>query len=116
MSAPFTARHPWSGGAPQGSSFFSELSITEWTATGHHGAVVLDAFPYAPPPAGAKVALCAPNAAAQAMSGLDFEGIYEAHFDFVWRNARRLGVPAANVDDAVQEVFLVVHRRLGEFE
>jgi RNA polymerase sigma-70 factor (ECF subfamily) len=45
-----------------------------------------------------------------------FEAIYEEHFDLVWRNIRRLGVPEAGVDDAVQEVFLVVHRRLGAFE
>ncbi len=47
---------------------------------------------------------------------LDFEALYDDHFDFVFRNVRRLGVPDAHVDDAVQEVFLVVHRRLGEFE
>jgi RNA polymerase sigma-70 factor (ECF subfamily) len=29
---------------------------------------------------------------------------------------RRAGVPLGAVDDAVQEVFIVVHRRLGEFE
>ncbi|MEM6370164.1 MAG: sigma-70 family RNA polymerase sigma factor [Myxococcota bacterium] len=45
-----------------------------------------------------------------------FAVIYEQHFDFVWRSARRLGVPSAAVDDAVQDVFLVVHRRLHEFE
>jgi len=42
--------------------------------------------------------------------------IYAAHFDFVWRNLQRLGVPPHSVDDAVQDVFLVVHRRLSEFE
>ena len=42
--------------------------------------------------------------------------IYRAHFYFVWRNARRLGVPEANLDDAVQDVFIVVHRRLGDFD
>ena len=47
---------------------------------------------------------------------LDFEDVYDACFDFVWRNARRLGVPDEQVDDAVQEVFLVVHRRLADFE
>jgi RNA polymerase sigma-70 factor (ECF subfamily) len=47
---------------------------------------------------------------------LSFEDVYEQHFDLVWRNIRRLGVPEALVDDAVQEVFMVVHRRLGEFE
>lgn len=45
-----------------------------------------------------------------------FEEVYEECFDLVFRNVRRLGVPDAMVDDAVQEVFLVVHRRLGEFE
>lgn len=45
-----------------------------------------------------------------------YEAIYEEHFDFVWRNVRRLGVPEASADDAVQDVFLVVHRRLAEFE
>jgi RNA polymerase sigma-70 factor (ECF subfamily) len=47
---------------------------------------------------------------------LEFEAVYEDYFDFVFRNVRRLGVPEAGVDDAVQEVFLVVHRRLSEFE
>jgi RNA polymerase sigma-70 factor (ECF subfamily) len=56
------------------------------------------------------------RAAAEAEERLDFEGVYDACFDFVWRNARRLGVPDAQVDDAVQEVFLVVHRRLADFE
>jgi RNA polymerase sigma-70 factor, ECF subfamily len=42
--------------------------------------------------------------------------IYHAHFHFVWRNARRLGVPEASVDDVVQDVFIVVHRRLGDFD
>jgi RNA polymerase sigma-70 factor, ECF subfamily len=42
--------------------------------------------------------------------------VYEAHFDFVWRCARRLGVSPHAVDDVVQEVFLVVHRKLCEFE
>jgi RNA polymerase sigma-70 factor (ECF subfamily) len=45
-----------------------------------------------------------------------FEEVYAEHFDFVFRTLRRLGVPGAVVDDAVQEVFLVVHRRLGEFQ
>jgi RNA polymerase sigma-70 factor (ECF subfamily) len=45
-----------------------------------------------------------------------FEAVYDATFDVVWRNLRRLGVPDAQLDDAVQEVFLVVHRRLSEFE
>jgi len=47
---------------------------------------------------------------------LSFDEVYEAHFDFVWRSARRLGVREGAIDDVVQESFLVVHRRLAEFE
>jgi RNA polymerase sigma-70 factor (ECF subfamily) len=35
-----------------------------------------------------------------------------AHFDFVWRSLRRLGLPAADADDGAQEVFVVVSRKL----
>lgn len=45
-----------------------------------------------------------------------FAEAYEAHFDFVWRSARRLGVPDASIDDVVQDVFVTVYRRLSEFE
>jgi len=44
------------------------------------------------------------------------EALYERHFDFVWRNARRMGVREEDIDDAVQEVFIVVFRRYDEFE
>ncbi len=43
-----------------------------------------------------------------------FETVYEAHVDFVWRNAHRLGVADEALDDVVQQVFLVVHRRLAD--
>jgi RNA polymerase sigma-70 factor, ECF subfamily len=42
--------------------------------------------------------------------------LYEQHFGFVWRSLRALGVEPAVLDDAVQEVFLVVHRRGRDFE
>lgn len=47
---------------------------------------------------------------------IDFTSVYEGNFSFVWRTVRRLGVDPAAVDDLVQEVFLVVHRRLRDFE
>ncbi len=50
------------------------------------------------------------------LNGLRFEDVYGEHFPFVWRSVRRLGVDASAVDDVVQEIFLVVHRRLAEFE
>jgi RNA polymerase sigma-70 factor (ECF subfamily) len=42
--------------------------------------------------------------------------IYERYGDFVWRNLRRLGISEEATDDALQDVFLVVHRRLSDFE
>jgi RNA polymerase sigma-70 factor (ECF subfamily) len=45
-----------------------------------------------------------------------FDDVYERHIDFVWRILRRLGVPARSLDDAAQDVLLVVHRRLGSFD
>ncbi len=47
---------------------------------------------------------------------LDFTRLYESYFDFVWRSVRRLGVRDAQLDDAVQDVFVVVHRQLADFE
>jgi RNA polymerase sigma-70 factor (ECF subfamily) len=46
----------------------------------------------------------------------DLATLFRTHFDFVFRVARSLGVPAGAIDDAVQDVFLTVHRRLSEFE
>ena len=45
-----------------------------------------------------------------------FERVYRDHFDFVWRSLRALGVTDSSVDDAAQDTFVVVHRRLPEFE
>ena len=45
-----------------------------------------------------------------------FEEVYEAQFAFAWRNLRRLGVAESQLRDAAQDVFLVVHRRLADFE
>jgi RNA polymerase sigma-70 factor (ECF subfamily) len=42
--------------------------------------------------------------------------LFDTQFDFVWRSLRRLGVPELTVDDATQEVFLVVSRRLADIE
>jgi len=47
---------------------------------------------------------------------LAFDDVYAAHVHFVWRIARAFGVPEAGLEDAVQDVFVVVHRRLAEFE
>jgi RNA polymerase sigma-70 factor (ECF subfamily) len=45
-----------------------------------------------------------------------FERIFRDEVRFVGRTLRYLGVPASSVEDACQEVFLVVHRRLADFD
>lgn len=47
---------------------------------------------------------------------LPFRVLYERHFAFTWRALRYLGVPEAGLDDAAQELWVVVHRRYAEFE
>lgn len=47
---------------------------------------------------------------------MTFGEVYAQHFRFVWRSLRRLGVPESDAPDGVQDVFLIVHRRLPEFE
>jgi RNA polymerase sigma-70 factor (ECF subfamily) len=46
----------------------------------------------------------------------DFDTVYDEHFAYIWRAARRLGIRPADTDDVVQEVFVVAHRKLPEFE
>jgi RNA polymerase sigma-70 factor (ECF subfamily) len=45
-----------------------------------------------------------------------FRELYDQYFGFVWRCAANRGVRPAALDDVVQEVFIVVHRKLPEFE
>jgi RNA polymerase sigma-70 factor (ECF subfamily) len=45
-----------------------------------------------------------------------FDEVYAQHVAFVWRVLRALGVPPAQLEDAAQDVFVVVHRRLPSFE
>lgn len=45
-----------------------------------------------------------------------FEAAYRKHFAFAWRSLRRLGVPERDLNDAAQDVFLVVYRKLQGFD
>jgi RNA polymerase sigma-70 factor, ECF subfamily len=45
-----------------------------------------------------------------------FADMFESHFAFVWRTARRLGAPEPSLDDVVQETFVVAYRRQRDFE
>jgi RNA polymerase sigma-70 factor (ECF subfamily) len=45
-----------------------------------------------------------------------FDEVYAEHVAFVWRTLRTFGVAESQLEDAVQDVFVVVHRRLPEWE
>jgi RNA polymerase sigma-70 factor (ECF subfamily) len=46
----------------------------------------------------------------------EFANLFMAHAGFVWRVLRRIGVPEADAEDVLQEVFLVVHNKLARYE
>ncbi|WP_437989721.1 RNA polymerase sigma factor [Sorangium sp. So ce145] len=43
-----------------------------------------------------------------------YRALVDAHFDFIWRSLRGLGVPAGSADDAAQHVFLIAYQKLAE--
>lgn len=45
-----------------------------------------------------------------------FDALYEREFGYVWSTLRRLGVASQDVEDLAQEVFVVVHRRLTDYD
>jgi RNA polymerase sigma-70 factor (ECF subfamily) len=66
---------------------------------------------------GAAHQLALPGEATGAIPGpASFDELYGQHFDFVWRSLFRLGVPSALVEDAAQDTFVVVHRRLESLQ
>ena len=47
---------------------------------------------------------------------LTVEDVFREHAVFVWKKLRKFGVLERDVEDMVQEVFIVVQRKLPEFE
>jgi RNA polymerase sigma factor (sigma-70 family) len=45
-----------------------------------------------------------------------FDALYRQELGFVWRMLRYHGVPDTTIEDAVQDVFLVVHRRWADWD
>jgi RNA polymerase sigma-70 factor (ECF subfamily) len=80
--------------------------VTEPAQSGHYGDVL---------PASQSAQSIAP-ASANTPNLPQFREIYDSHFNFVYRSARRLGVHERSLDDATQDVFIVVHRKLTDFE
>jgi RNA polymerase sigma-70 factor (ECF subfamily) len=56
-----------------------------------------------------------PMGATPVATALDVTAVHERHVDFVWKTLQRLGVRPADLEDALQDVFVVVHRRLDSF-
>lgn len=50
------------------------------------------------------------------MSELTTGEIFDAYAPFVLRMVRRLGVSESDREDVAQEVFIVIHRKLGQFD
>jgi RNA polymerase sigma-70 factor (ECF subfamily) len=49
-------------------------------------------------------------------SDLDFDKVYDSMVEYIWNTVCRMGVRGSDRDDVVQEVFVVVFRRLSEFK
>lgn len=49
-------------------------------------------------------------------TSMDFDQVFHRYAGRVSRTLRSLGVDTASVDDATQDVFVVIHAKLGEFE
>jgi RNA polymerase sigma-70 factor (ECF subfamily) len=45
-----------------------------------------------------------------------FPTLYKTYFDFVWSMTRQLGVNQAELDDVVQEIFIIIHARMHTIE
>jgi RNA polymerase sigma-70 factor (ECF subfamily) len=64
----------------------------------------------------ASFAFESPLSAARTRDIPSIADVFREHAPFAWRALRRLGIPESDVEDVCQEVFVVVHRKLGEFE
>jgi len=46
----------------------------------------------------------------------DLPTIYRSELAYVWKTLRRLGAPPADLEDLAHDVFVVVHRHLGDYD
>lgn len=58
----------------------------------------------------------AQSSLARRAATLDAAGVHAAHGAFLWATLQRLGGRPADLDDLYQEVFIVLHRRLGDYD
>lgn len=55
-----------------------------------------------------------PRETVTANASVRLRGMMDQHFDFIWRQLRRLGLSDDLADDGAQQVFIVASRRLAE--
>lgn len=46
----------------------------------------------------------------------DVAELHDQYADYVWRSLQRLGVPTSSLEDALQDVFMIVHRRRDSYD
>lgn len=51
-----------------------------------------------------------------AQSDFDVQQVYLQHGAFLWQTLARLGVREADLDDALQDILMIVHRRLDSYD
>ena len=56
------------------------------------------------------------SAATALVLPLDFDGIYRSEVGFIWGFLRKLGIAERDVEDVAHEVFMVVYRKLAQFD
>lgn len=56
------------------------------------------------------------SAAREAVDVRDFQAVYSNTYEDVVRWIRALGGPSSDQDDLIQDIFMIVHRKLAEFD
>ena len=57
-----------------------------------------------------------PPEATATTAGPTLRELFEMHAAYVWNTLRRLGVPPPDLEDRVHDVFVQVHRHLGDYD
>ncbi len=79
---------------------------------GHHERGSMDGAEAIFPREVSEAAPASSSTARAAKPAVRLRAMVETYFDFIWRALRRLGVPEASIDDAVQQVWIVASRKL----
>jgi len=57
-----------------------------------------------------------PTRTEPAQPGATLHELFAMHAPYVWNSLRRLGVPPSDLEDVTHDVFIEVHRRLGDYD